>query len=258
MSKPLTQTVPELDAQAWEIWHKEREASVSEAAGPTALIGTFWVTASNHDNAEEFPGIPGKWFNSSNGITGEGLPQPYSTTGTVQLKAGDKIDNGDVLLTAIERQSVHAVRAFDRNALARQTFQGIATFEPSQKWIVPATFEADSELVDVLSADGRIIPTTTAGWIHFLVDGSEYKLQVTDNGSSFGAVFTDASTTNGVHRFRNISINYPDAQGETFIDFNRTWLPPFAFSEHFLCPTPTKANVLDVAIEAGEKWVEHN
>ncbi|WP_366556917.1 DUF1684 domain-containing protein [Corynebacterium glutamicum] len=41
-------------------------------------------------------------------------------------------------------------------------------------------------------------------------------------------------------------------------NLHRTWLPPFAFSEHFLCPTPTKANVLDVAIEAGEKWVEHN
>ncbi|BAU94319.1 hypothetical protein N24_0057 [Corynebacterium suranareeae] len=258
MNKPLTQTVPELNTQAWELWHKEREAKAVEATGPTALIGTFWVTASTHDGAEEFPGIPGKWFNSANGLTGEGLPQPYSTTGTIQLQPGDKIDDGEVLLTAIERQGNLAIRAFNRNALSRQTFQGIATFEPSQKWIVPATFEADTKLVDVLSADGRIIPTTTAGWIHFPINGSTYKLQVTDNGSSFSAVFTDASTANGVHRFRNISLGYPDAQGDTFIDFNRTWLPPFAFSEHFLCPTPTKANVLGIAIEAGEKWVEHN
>jgi uncharacterized protein (DUF1684 family) len=36
------------------------------------------------------------------------------------------------------------------------------------------------------------------------------------------------------------------------VDFNNCYNPACAFSEHYNCPIPPKANMLKVAIKAGE------
>jgi hypothetical protein len=41
--------------------------------------------------------------------------------------------------------------------------------------------------------------------------------------------------------------------GHYLLDFNLAYNPACAFSDHYNCPLPTKANTLKVAIRAGEK-----
>src|SRR4029078_1315694 len=40
--------------------------------------------------------------------------------------------------------------------------------------------------------------------------------------------------------------------GRVLLDFNFTYTPACAYSDHYNCPIPPKANVLPVAIRAGE------
>ncbi|MFC8666544.1 DUF1684 domain-containing protein, partial [Streptomyces sp. NPDC057199] len=78
--------------------------------------------------------------------------------------------------------------------------------------------------------------------------------QVTVQGDgSLWAVFGDATSGNGSHRFRFLRPAAPDAEGRTTVDFNRALLPPCAFADHFICPFPPPGNTLSAAIAAGER-----
>ena len=56
---------------------------------------------------------------------------------------------------------------------------------------------------------------------------------------------------------RYLDVAAPDAQGQTLLDFNRSYNPPCAFSIYATCPLPPAENRLDLRIEAGEKAYAH-
>ena len=77
------------------------------------------------------------------------------------------------------------------------------------------------------------------------------------NGGLF-VIFADetsAEETYGAGRF--LSVEKPDENGNTFIDFNKAYNPPCAFTEFATCPLPPRENILKVKILAGEKINEH-
>jgi uncharacterized protein (DUF1684 family) len=47
----------------------------------------------------------------------------------------------------------------------------------------------------------------------------------------------------------------PDENGNTIIDFNKSFNPPCAFSAFASCPIPPRQNILPVKIESGEKYL---
>lgn len=241
--------------QQWQLWHSDRETSVAGPTGQTALTGTHWISATTDSGAEVVDGLPGLWHTTVDGVTGTGLPTGYGAS-EVELTAGQSISDGTVTLTVIERGGRRAVRTFDRAARTRTAFTGIDTFAPSGRWVLPATFIPDSRTVGVTAIDGYVSESTAAGWVRFTVDGAEHRLQVSADGDgSLRAVFSDASTALGTHRFRFLSVDRPDPAGHTVIDFNYAYLPPCAFSDHFLCPLPAAENRLDISVEAGERAV---
>ncbi|WP_080796145.1 DUF1684 domain-containing protein [Corynebacterium pacaense] len=240
--------------QQWRLWHSERERAVVEPTGQTALTGTHWISATSAADAAEIPGLPGRWHLTTDGVAGTGLPGGYGAAQS-ELLPGATLDDGTVILTVIARGGRRAVRTFDRTAAARSSFAGIATFDPAARWAIPATFVADARTVAVTSIDGFESEATAAGWVHFTVDGVGHRLQASSDGTQLRIVFSDASTALGTHRFRFLSLALPDDQGRTEIDFNFAYLPPCAFSDHFLCPLPARENVLAISVEAGERTV---
>lgn len=255
MSTPLKSTFNE---QEWQEWHHKRVADNHQDDSPPALTGTFWVHATELSWAQTFPGVPGQWYTVGHSIVGVGLTQPYSTTGSLQIRPGEKLKAGELIFAALERDGQIALRTFDHTSENLTTFSTIASFSPAPTWRLAARFEADPIIVDIRSADGYIKPTQAAGWIHFDVDGNPYRLLATDNGDALRVVFSDRSSEVGVHHFRFLDVAYPNDAGETTIDFNRAFLPPLAFSPHFLCPSPVSDNQLSITIEAGEKWPVFN
>lgn len=241
-----------LEVSAWEKWNQEREEFAKGPQGPVSLLGTFWISATSQDEAQEIPALPGRWWVASTSVVGSNVPAQISTTGTVQLHPGEFIDAGDnATITALVRQGNFALRVF--NPAITRKFAGIATFEPQQHWVIPAVVEEDAALIDVTTVDGVQLPTAFFGWVNFEFNGVQHRLRVANTGTELQVVFGDASAKNGVHPFRFLSIPLPDEQGKTVINFNYSYLSPSAFNPNFLCPTPVTDNYLDFEVEAGEQ-----
>jgi uncharacterized protein (DUF1684 family) len=65
--------------------------------------------------------------------------------------------------------------------------------------------------------------------------------------------------TNGNPTYPSGRYHYTDAHenGKVFVDFNKAYSPPCAFTDYATCTFPPQENHLNVAIEAGEIYPRH-
>ncbi|MFF2145518.1 DUF1684 domain-containing protein [Kitasatospora sp. NPDC058190] len=254
-------------AEDWKHWSDSRAASVSAPHGQLALTGTHWL----EPRPAELPGLPGHWWAdaegvrvraaAADGISVAGANGPVD--GEVLLRpdtdrAADTAVLGDLLLVPIEREGELALRVFDPAAPGRAAFAGISAYPYAPEWAVPAVytpFDDETQSVVVPNADGKDRPLAVTGKIEFTVAGEHRTLTVSRSGKRLSGVIADATSGVDTYRFRFIALPAPDAEGRTVLDFNRAYLPPCAFADHFICPFPPPGNRLDFAVEAGEKQV---
>ncbi|MFG2845346.1 DUF1684 domain-containing protein [Kitasatospora sp. NPDC048296] len=254
-------------AEDWKHWSDSRAASVSAPHGQLALTGTHWL----EPEPAEVPGLPGHWWAdaegvrvraaAADGISVAGANGPVD--GEVLLRpdtdrAADTAVLGDLLLVPIEREGELALRVFDPAAPGRAAFAGISAYPYAPEWAVPAVytpFDDETQSVVVPNADGKDRPLAVTGKIEFTVAGEHRTLTVGRSGARLSGVIADATSGVDTYRFRFITLPVPDAEGRTVLDFNRAYLPPCAFADHFICPFPPPGNRLDFAVEAGEKQV---
>ncbi|WP_369182873.1 DUF1684 domain-containing protein [Streptomyces sp. Y1] len=252
-------------AEDWKHWTEQRAASVSAPHGQLALTGTHWLAP----EPGEVPGLPGRWWAdgegvrvraaAADGVTVGGRP----VDGEVLLRpdtdpAADTAALDDLLLVPIEREGELALRVLDPAAPRRVAFAGISSYPYAPEWAVPAVFtpfEGEPQAVVVPNADGRERPLAVTGRIEFTVAGEHRTLTVSRAGQRLSGVIADATSGVDTYRFRFITLPAPDPDGNTVLDLNRAYLPPCAFSDHFICPFPPPGNRLDFAVEAGERQV---
>ncbi|MFF7991952.1 DUF1684 domain-containing protein [Kitasatospora xanthocidica] len=254
-------------AEDWKHWSDGRAASVSAPHGQLALTGTHWL----EPGPAGIPGLPGQWWADAEGVrvraaAGDGITVAGAdgpVDGEVLLRpdsdpAADTATLGDLLLVPIEREGELALRVFDPASERRTAFAGISAHPYAPEWAVAAVFtpfEDEARSVVVPNADGRERPLAITGQIAFTVAGEHRTLTVSRSGDRLTGVIADASSGIDTYRFRFITLPAPDAEGRTVLDLNRAYLPPCAFSDHFICPFPPPGNRLDFAVEAGEKQV---
>ncbi|MFE4514355.1 DUF1684 domain-containing protein [Kitasatospora sp. NPDC056783] len=255
-------------AEDWKHWSDGRAASVSAPHGPLSLTGTHWL----EPEPAGIPGLPGLWWAdaegvrlraaAADGITVDGAAAPVD--GEVLLRpdtdpAAGTATLGDALLVPIEREGELALRVLDPAAPRRTAFAGISAYPYAPEWAVPAVFtpfaDGDVRSVVVPNADGKERPLAITGQIAFTVAGEHRTLTVSRSGKRLSGVIADATSGVDTYRFRFITLPAPDAEGRTVLDLNRAYLPPCAFSDHFICPFPPPGNRLDFAVEAGERQV---
>ncbi|MFF2508577.1 DUF1684 domain-containing protein [Streptomyces sp. NPDC058067] len=246
-------------AGAWQQWHEQRTASVSEPYGPLALTGTHWLD----DYPEgKLPAIPGQWRADGDSVVLTAAPEDGLTregqqlTGEVRLTADAQVGLGERRLVAIVREGLWAVRDFDPGSAPRRAFRGIEAgpYDPSRAVEGRFTPYEESRTVRVENADGKKRGLGLGGELAFTLDGQDHTLQVgVQADGSLWAVFADVTSGDGSYRFRFLRPAAPDAEGRTRVDFNYAVLPPCAFADHFICPFPPPGNTLTVKIEAGER-----
>jgi len=160
----------------------------------------------------------------------------------------------------IERAGPLYLRVKDTKSKYRSSFKGIERYPVDESWRVPARFERypvvkTVRVPNVLGYD-EIVRCT--GAIVFKVDGVEYSLEPQAMyNEQWWLVFGDETSgleTYGGGRF--VYIPAPDENGNTHIDFNKSYNPPCAFNPYSTCPLPHPDNLLPVAITAGEKRYE--
>jgi len=265
-------------SEAWNAWRARRDERLRRPHGTLALVGTHWL---EDEPAPIVPGEPVLWSGDAETVTVtakaehglflDGRPIDGTVTlypDTAPHPSTVTVPDGDLLLEPIERDGVPALRVYDPNAETRRSFAGIDVFDYAPDAVVEAVFTPypAERTEQVLNADGVHRGIGLVGEVSFTLatldsdaldpSGTRYTLAVERNADgSLQAVIADATSGVSTYRFRFLKIPAPDADGRTTVDFNRAYLPPCAFADHYVCPVPPRGNTLPVPIEAGEKAV---
>ena len=171
----------------------------------------------------------------------------------------DWVQIGRASFHIIEREGRYILRLADKESPVRKAFQGRVWYDVSDDYHVKAKFVPydPPKKVAIVNVIDEVSDEPVPGYVQFDLKGRTYKLDVIgedDDGLFF--VFKDPTagqSTYGSGRF--LFVEGKPKAGETFLlDLNRAYNPPCAFSEYTTCPLPPKQNILDVRIEAGEKY----
>ena len=153
----------------------------------------------------------------------------------------------------IRRGDAVAVRV--RDPAARPVFAGLDYFPIDAEWRIVADFITydPPRVLPVVYATGQESTQASPGAARFTVDGREFRLDATVDGSQLFFIFADETTgyeTYGAGRF--VYADMP-ASGQVVLDFNRAINPPCALTDFATCPMVPAQNRLALRITAGEK-----
>lgn len=161
----------------------------------------------------------------------------------------------------LSHQRYPALIVFDPQSPRFKEYKGIAYYpiDLGLRYELPLTANPRPDTVIIMSTRGNARRALKVGWFDLMVGKTPVRLEATRllepgvGEKDFGIFFRDATTgkeTYGVGRYLD-----PEAlpDGRFVIDFNLAYNPACAYSEHYNCPIPPRANTLKVAIHAGEK-----
>ncbi len=136
-------------------------------------------------------------------------------------------------------------------------YKGLTYYPPNQKFKVKGRFTEieNKKIFPLPTSDNKEREYLEYGYAEFELGGKSNKLLILENveeGELFLA-FGDATSANDTYgggRYLDVVHN----GGKTItLDFNLAYNPFCAFAAEFSCPLPPRQNLLDIAIEAGEK-----
>ncbi|MCF7808017.1 MAG: DUF1684 domain-containing protein [Candidatus Marinimicrobia bacterium] len=260
-------------------WHESRNDRLNQADGWLTLSGLFWLEqgenriGGGNNNDLVFPGenIPnrlGSLYLTGDSVHFTAAPGVEITLNdSVVMEAGlssdlsgepDILAWGSLTWYVIQRGDRIGIRLKDTLNPNYVNFKPTELFPIDSNWRIPAHLEPfdTATTVGIINVLGDESPSTTPGILHFEINGTPQSLTpLGDPGDErYFIILGDA--TNGISTYgagRFLVIPAVDENGQTVIDFNRSYNMPCVFSPYATCPLPPPENILDVAIEAGEK-----
>lgn len=256
-------------------WRNERIQDLKSENGWLNLAGLFWLHAgtnsfgSDPSNDVVFPerlaaAKMGQFIVQNDsvfiqlepgievGVTSLSSKQPILIYPT---SSATKMSYQSLRWFVIQRGDKFAIRLRDLESPYLKEFTGIHSFSIQEKYRVKAKFVPyQNKQIDILDVTGRIAKQNCPGKLVFELKGKKYAIDVLDGGEKeyfllFGDE-TNKKTTYGAGRF--LYVPKPDATGYTYVDFNKAYNPPCAFTPFATCPLPPPQNKLRVLVEAGE------
>jgi uncharacterized protein (DUF1684 family) len=160
----------------------------------------------------------------------------------------------------LSHQRFPAIIVFDPNSPRYKEYKGLKYFPPdlAYRYEVSLTPNPKPETTIIESTRGNQRRATRVGWFDFTVGQTACRLEVVRllepgvDENEMDVFFRDSTTgkeTYPVGRYVDVK-KLPN--GKYLLDFNFAYSPACAYSDHYNCPIPLKANTLPVAIRAGE------
>ena len=160
----------------------------------------------------------------------------------------------------LSHQRFPALIVFDPQSPLFKTYKGLKYYPPdlALRYELPLTPNLRPDTLIIMSTRSNLRRALRVGWFDFLVGEVPCRLEATRllepgvGESDVSVFFRDATTgkeTYLVGRYVDPA-KLPD--GRYVLDFNLAYNPACAFSDHYNCPIPPRANRLKVAIKAGE------
>ncbi len=258
-----------------EEWDSVRLQRLKSPTGWVNLAGLFWLEEGANSigaagtNDKVFPRGPeeiGVMMRSGDNVT-------FTPSGEINIKVDGELVSEAVrifgeeregeLLTVdslgffiIQRGERIGIRLRDYIHPRLDELQRIDRYPPDQDWIIKARFAEPEEELTIMVPDvlGEINEEKSPGILEFEYEGETRRLYPTGSKESLFIIFADdtnALETYGGGRF--LSGGAVDDDGYAYLDFNKAYNPPCAFSPWATCPLPPRENFLPFGITAGEK-----
>jgi uncharacterized protein len=161
----------------------------------------------------------------------------------------------------LSHQRFPAIIVFDPQSPRFASYKGLEYFPVNlaYRYVLPLTAAVKPDTVTILSTRGNQRRALRVGRFEFVVGNAVCRLEATRllepgvGERDLGVFFRDVTSgkqSYGLGRYVD-AVPLPD--GRYVLDFNYAYNPACAFSEHYNCPIPPKANTLKIPIAAGEK-----
>lgn len=262
-------------------WRAGRETRVRAESGWLTVVGLFWLHegsntfGSGPDNEIRLPAsVPAQAgtiefqggkvsYRLAPGVTATIAEQPAPAEGPVRVDVeGDPtvVRFGPVGFHVIKRGDRYGVRVKDREADALKQFTGVQWYEATDAARVVARFvtHAKPQTIGITNVLGQVEQLPSPGYAEFTLNGHKLRLDPVIEEPGADELFyifrdrTSGRTTYGAGRFLYSPM---PKDGTVVLDFNKAYTPPCAFTRFATCPLPPARNRLDVAVEAGERFL---
>ena len=256
-------------------WRQEMDANLRRENGWLALAGLFWLRKGTNligSAAESDILLPRRAstrlgtfeFDGNNVTLNVEDDTSVEVNGTITRNAlldADQEDVpsfitfDDVRMVVVRRSKGVGIRVWDNRREARQTFPSRKWYPVKSEFRIPATYTRYEvpKVVKMPDILGAILDEPMQGFVIFELNAKKHELIVEElPDRRLFIQFMDQ--TNGNPTYPSGRYHYADAHvnGSTFIDFNKAYSPPCAFTDYATCTFPPQENHLNVAIEAGE------
>jgi len=268
----------EPDAYEREIlqWRIERLANLRAPSGYLNLVGLYWLEdgatliGAAADNDIVFPdnAAPhvGKLQVSADGVAlaahpdadvrVEGNPVDSIFISDDTTRNPVALTHGSLGWTIIKRDGRFALRLRDFEHPSLDNFAPLTYYPIDPALRVTATlqpFEEPKILNVNTTIEGLGYRPESPGTVTFEIDGVTHELEAYSSGDRLFFVFGDQTSGRETYPAgRFVYASWPDEEGETILDFNKSYNPPCAFNAFATCPVASPRNRLKTRIEVGE------
>jgi uncharacterized protein (DUF1684 family) len=289
MPGPSLVAGPSTDPSSWRrellAWRTHRAESLQAPEGWLSLVALEWLSEGDNsfgsapDNRVQIAKSPthvGIAHLEKSGVRllspAGGFPKELQIEGhSAQeqvLSADDapktsKLTIGTLTIVLIHRDGRYALRIKDLDAPTRVGFHGLRWYAPNALYRVRARWIPYNppKVLDIPTILGTVTRLPAPGVAEFKLGGRILRLEPVLEEPEDKELFfilrdaTSKKTTYGAGRF--LYTDLPDhgltQPGEVWLDFNRLYNPPCAFTAYATCPLPPPQNRLMIAIPAGEQ-----
>ena len=260
-------------------WHQSRINYLKSEEGFINLAGLFWLKEgantfgadSTNDINFTSKSLPNMgvfqlqdslvYLIANSEILIEG--EPVSDT-TLIFENGitKKMEFKSLSWFVVKRGKSIGIRLRDFNSPFLENFDSIDYYITDHTWKVEAVWKVykNQREVPFTNVLGMKINYPVKGAFYFTIAGSEYTLEPLGEPDEYGYFVMFYDKTSGHSTYgsgRYLYVEEPDATGKTYVDFNKAFNPPCAFTEFATCLFPHKENRLPIFIKAGEKFSSH-
>jgi len=263
-------------------WRQEVDGNLRRENGWLALAGLFWL----RNGTNEIGSAPGSdillpsrapaklgtfVFDGTRVVLNVELDTPVEVNGAQTKIASLDTDEedvpsfitfNDIRMVVVRRSKGVGIRIWDNTREERRTFPPRQWYPVKEEFHLPAIYTRYEQMRIVKMPDilGAVQDEPIHGYVTFEINGQKYELLATEEPDHRLFIqFMDL--TNGDPTYPSGRYHYTDAYEEHqqfFIDFNKAYNLPCAFTEYATCTFPPQENHLKVAIEAGEIYKPHH
>jgi uncharacterized protein len=258
-------------------WRKERNESIRKENNWLALAGLCWLKLGKNQFGsdpksdiqlpERIPAIVGHFEYNGRSVSLRTEPAHKVTVNEKStdfaILQPDISENPSYIklegtqMVVIQRGNRMGVRMWDNQSEKRASFPARTWYDIDEAFNIPATFTAYERPKMAYFPDltGEKAEFPVEGFVSFEFNGTTHQLDINkeDDGTLF-IRFQDLTSTDESYPTGRYLVADVQPDGAIFLDFNKAYNPPCAFTDFATCVFAPEQNHLGFRITAGETY----